>query len=183
MWVDVQDIYDAFNFGIVDVQAIRNFLASTIANWDPYPSFVLLLGDGHYNPKAYNPVYYDTWQESFIPPYLAPVDPDILETAADNRYVTLVGDDILPDMMLGRLAVNNTEEANAVIDKIMTYENAPPAGDWRQQVLAVTDNPDNAGNFYLISDNLRKRAVDNFFGRKIDQRFDIICACIGPLTG
>jgi hypothetical protein len=154
MWVDVQDIYDEFNFGIVDVHAIRNFLAYTIDNWDPYPSYVLLFGDGHFNPKGYNLSKYNAWEESYIPPYLAPVDPDILETAADNRYVTLVGDDILPDMMLGRLAVNNTEEASAVVEKIITYETTPPPGDWRQEILAVTDDPDDAGNFYLISDNL-----------------------------
>ena len=153
--VDVQDIYDSFNFGIVDIYAIRDFLAYTLANWDPYPSYVLLFGDGHYNPKGFNLAKYDDWQEAYIPPYLAPIDPIYLETAADNRYVTLVGDDLLPDMMLGRLAVNNPDEADAVIDKILTYENAPPPGDWRNQILAVTDNyPDNAGNFYLISDSL-----------------------------
>lgn len=153
-WVDVQDIYDEFNYGIVDVHAIRNFLAYTIENWDPYPSYVVLLGDGHYNPKGYNPGLYDIWQESFIPPYLAPVDPIILETAADNRFVTLVGDDNLPDMILGRLAVNNTKEADAVVEKIISYETTPMPGDWREEILAVTDNPDSAGNFYLISDNL-----------------------------
>jgi hypothetical protein len=153
-WVDVQDIYDEFNYGIVDVVAIRNFLAHTIENWDIYPSYVVLLGDGHYNPKGYNPGLYDIWQKSYIPPYLAPVDPTILETAADNRYVTLVGDDILPDMMLGRLPVNNIDEANALVEKIITYETNSPTGEWRNQIMAVTDNPDNAGNFYLISDNL-----------------------------
>ena len=152
--VDVQDIYDEFSFGIVDPHAIRDFLAYAIQNWDLIPSFVLLFGDGHFNPKGYNLSVYDNLQESLIPPYLSPVDPTLLETAADNRYVTLVGDDILPDMMLGRLAVNNTEEAAAVVEKIIAYETTPPPGDWRKQILLVADNPDNAGNFYLISDNL-----------------------------
>lgn len=148
--VDVQDIYDEFNFGIADPLAIYKFLGYTISHWESSPAYVVLFGDGHYDPKD----YLGFGIESFIPPYLVPVDPYLGETAADNRYVTLVGDDNLPDMMLGRLAVNNTEEANTVVEKIIAYETSSPLGNWREKILTVTDNPDNAGNFYLISDNL-----------------------------
>lgn len=89
-----------------------------------------------------------------MPPYLAPVDPWMGETAADNRYVTLVGTDTLPDMMLGRLSVNSVAEASAFVNKIVAYEQNPVPGDWQQQVLAVADNADGAGNFAYMSDNL-----------------------------
>ena len=47
--VDVQDIYDEFNGGVFDPQAIQGFLSYTYSNWvAPAPSFVLLVGDGHY---------------------------------------------------------------------------------------------------------------------------------------
>ena len=91
---------------------------------------------------------------SYIPPYLAPVDPWIGETAADNRYVTLVGADTLPDMMLGRLSVNSAAEASAFVNKIVAYEQNPVPGDWQQQVLAVADNADSAGDFAQMSDDL-----------------------------
>ena len=149
--VDVQDIYDEFGYGMVGADAIRDFLGYTYANWQaPAPSYVVLLGDGHYDPKD----HYGYGRTNFIPAYLLPVDPWIGETASDNRYVTLVGEDSLPDMMIGRLAVNNVAEASAFVNKIINYETTPVAGEWKQQILAVADNADYAGDFAAISDNL-----------------------------
>jgi len=39
------------------------------------------------------------------------------ETAADNRFVAIDGDDILPDMMLGRWPVNTISQAQGVVQK------------------------------------------------------------------
>jgi hypothetical protein len=147
--VDVQDIYDQFNYGIIDPEPIRDFLAYTYSTWEsPAPSFIVLFGDGHYDPKD----YLGFGRTSFIPPYLLPVDPWIDETAADNRYVTFVGQDNFPDMMIGRISVNTSTEANAFINKIMAYEQNPNSGSWQQQILTVADNADSGGNFPFLSD-------------------------------
>jgi len=111
---------------------------------------VVLVGDGHYDPKNYS----GYGRVSYMPPYLAFADPWIGETAADNRYVTVVGGDNFPDLMLGRLAVNSSAEASAFVNKIVAYEQSPVWGDWRRQVLAVADNADSGGDFALMSDNL-----------------------------
>jgi hypothetical protein len=150
--VDVQDVYDEFGYGIVGAAAIHDFLAYAYGQWvDPPPSYVVLMGDGHYDPNN----YLGYGRVSYLPPYLAPVDPWIGETAADNRYVTLVGDDTFPDMALGRLAVNSSAEASAFVDKIIAYEEGPEPGDWQQQVLAVADDFDpKVGDFAQISDDL-----------------------------
>jgi len=149
--VDVQDIYDEFNYGLTDVKAIKDFLAYTATSWvNPDPSFVVLMGDGHYDPKDYD----GYGRPNYIPAYLAPVDPSIIETAADDRYVMLTEGDLLPDMMLGRLAVNNTTEAAAIVSKIIAYEQSPTEGNWQEQVLMIADNADDAGNFSLVSDDL-----------------------------
>jgi len=108
--VDVQDIYDEFGFGIVGITPIRDFLLYAYEHWEsPAPSFVVLVGDGHYNPKGYNPSIYGALRENYIPPYLTMADTAWGETATDNRYVAFVGEDTLPDMMLGRLAVNSPD--------------------------------------------------------------------------
>lgn len=149
--VDVQDVYDEFGYGLAGAPAIYAFLAYTYANWTaPAPSYVALLGDGHYDPKNFTGI----GRTSHLPPYLAPVDPWLGETAADNRYVTLVGSDTMPDMMLGRLAVSTLAQATAFVDKILAYENSPLPGDWKLQVLVVADNRDEAGNFDEMSDTL-----------------------------
>jgi hypothetical protein len=150
--VDVQDVYDEFGYGIVGAAAIHDFLAYAYDQWqDPPPSYVVLIGDGHYDPKNYA----GYMRVSYMPPYLAAADPWIVETAADNRYVTLVGEDNFPDMMLGRLAVNSPAEASAFVNKIVAYEEGPEPGDWQQQVLAVADDLDpTVGNFAQMSDDL-----------------------------
>jgi len=154
--VDVQDIYDEFNGGILDPEAIRGFLAYAYANWTrPAPTYVLLMGDGHYDFRDYTgygePVY--------MPPYLANVDPYMGETAADNRYVCVSGDDILPDMHIGRLPVRSSAEAAALVAKIIAYEQNPPPGNWNQQALFVADNADDAGDFAALSDII----INNYF--------------------
>ena len=149
MEVDVQDVYDEFSHGIFDPQAIHDFLAYAYTNWlAPAPSYVLLVGDGTFDFKD----NMATGVSNYIPPYLASVDPYINETAADNRYVTISGTDILPDMHVGRLPVNSSTEAVVAVNKILHYEQDPPSGDWTQEVLFVADDADAAGDFAALSD-------------------------------
>jgi len=149
--VDVQDIYNEFNDGIFDPQAIRDFLAYAYHFWTrPAPAYVLLVGDGNYDFKNYGGYN----EPQFIPPYLADVDAWVREVPVDNRYVCVSGDDVLPDMHIGRLPVKTSAEATAVVNKILSYEQAPPPGEWNQRVLFVADNADSAGNFAQYSDIL-----------------------------
>lgn len=157
--VDVQDIYDEFSHGLFDPEAIRTFLAYAYANWTPpAPTYVVLVGDGHYDFRNYK----NYGEINFIPPYLAYVDPWIGETAADNRYVCVSGDDILPDMHLGRLPARNSAQAAAMVAKILSYEQAPPPGDWSTKILFAADNADPGdpeNNFPAHSDDVADHFV------------------------
>ena len=136
---DVQDVYDEFNYGIVSPYAIRDFLEYTQGNWQgTAPAYVMLVGDGHYDPKN----HLGFGRMSYLPPFLGVFDALAGETAADNRYVTFDGeDDQLADMMIGRLSVNTLGEANAMVDKITAYEAlAPEAEAWQRQALFVADD-------------------------------------------
>lgn len=149
--VDVQDVYDEFGYGITGAQPIRSFLSYAYGSWEsPTPTYVVLIGDGHFDPKN----YMGFGRQSFIPPYLASVDPELGETAADNRYVAFIGEDIFPDMMLGRLAVNTTAEAQGFVNKIITYEESSEEGEWNRQILAVSDSYDSGWPFPFLSDDL-----------------------------
>jgi len=154
--VDVQDIYDEFSYGVFDPQAIHDFLAYAYANWQPpAPSYVLLVGDGNYDFKD----NLGTGEPNYIPPYLAMVDPSIGETATDNRYACVSGDDVLADMYIGRLPAQSGAEADTMVNKILSYEQTPPDGDWNQKVLFGADNvPDDAGDFVALSNDI----VDNY---------------------
>lgn len=145
--VDVTDVYDEFNYGVISPQAIHDFLAYAYQYWDPAPELVLLVGDGNYDPLN----YWGTNQPSFIPPFLAQVDPWMGETAAENLFVTVSGADIFPDLHLGRLPVASSAQTTAIVNKILAYENPAAGAEWNRQILFVADNPDGGGNFNVYS--------------------------------
>ena len=149
--IDAQQIYDQFNGGMMTAEAIRDFLAYAYNNWtSPRPQFVLLMGDGTYDPRNYR---YAT--RTYIPPYLFLADPDLGETAADNRYVTIVGKDNLPDIAIGRFPVNSVEQAAIMVDKTIKYETACACDGWNDNLLFVADDlQGGGGNFREYSDRV-----------------------------
>ncbi|HXF64405.1 MAG TPA: C25 family cysteine peptidase, partial [Caldilineaceae bacterium] len=156
--VTPQAIYDAWSDGRVDPRAIRSFLRYVVGNWSPAPIAAVLVGDGTWDPWNYlghnNP--------NHIPPFLAEkVDPWLNETACDNCYGQLDGDDplaesaFLLDIWIGRFPVADAAELQAVVKKIVDYEQATDTlALWRRRSLQLVDDYvrpdgeiDNAGNF------------------------------------
>jgi hypothetical protein len=165
MLVDIFDVYDEFSYGIIDPQAVRSFLAYAYQNWTPpAPLYVLLVGDGHFDPRGYRG-YNDP---TFIPPYLQPeVDPFLGETVADNRMAMIVGDDTLPDMALGRIPARTAAQVDVVVNKILSYETAPPTLGWTREALFVADNKDTAGDFQVLSDTIINLLPSGYMPKKV----------------
>ncbi|MFQ6069590.1 MAG: C25 family cysteine peptidase [Candidatus Aminicenantales bacterium] len=129
--VTTQDIYDAFNFGIEDPQAIKDFLNYAYQNWQ-MPSFVLFLGDATADPRD----YMGTGRINYVPAYLDNVGGDLgYQVPCDNWYFCISGEgDLLPDFFGGRLTVKSRQEARAVLHKIRvheTYLKGMRSGNWR----------------------------------------------------
>jgi uncharacterized repeat protein (TIGR01451 family) len=137
-----------------DQEAMRAFIRYAYENWPrPAPRYVVLLGDGHYDPRG----YLGYASVSYIPPYLTVIDQLNGQTAADNRYVAY--DPVppvvnpLPFMALGRLPANSLAEAQAMMNKIIVYETTPPDPSWKLKTVFVADNYDpTAGDFWASSD-------------------------------
>jgi len=152
----LQDVYDEFGYGLPTPEAIRDFLRYTLEQWTPpAPTYVLLLGDGTYDPKN----HVNQGVINYLSPYLAFVDPWMGETAADNRYVCLSGSDTWPDMLLGRLPANSLAQAAGMVDKVIAYEGGMHGAPWNSHLLFYTDNPDEAGDFYALSDDVADHYV------------------------
>ena len=147
---EVQAIYDAYGEGRPEPAAIHAYLVEAYNTWETRPVHVLLIGDGTYDPKQ----YLASSSGTFVPPFLAEVDPWAGETAADNRYVTLEGDDNLPEMLIGRLPVNSLAEAQTVVGKIVRYETQPALGSWPGNGIVAADDPDDGGDFPFISESI-----------------------------
>ena len=77
---------------------------------------------------------------NFVPPYFTCADPYVCEIAIDNEFVTVSGSDRLPDLAIGRLPANTEASAMVMVNKIISYETAPPSGSWGQSLAFVSDN-------------------------------------------
>jgi len=154
--VDVQDVYNEFNEGIRHPIAIKNFLEYAFAQWlPPAPLYVVLVGDGHWdildNRYTTEPVY--------MPPNLSWVDPNQGEVDSSNLLATIIGDDPLPDLHIGRIPVKTPQEFENVIEKIISFEQAPNQG-WQLNNTFIADNtPDADGNFPDMADYIISRYI------------------------
>ncbi len=151
--VNIDDLVNEFNYGIYNPIAIKNFLRYTFAHWQsPQPSYILLVGDGHWNFKNYSGEY--GTQTVYMPPYLAWVDPEQGEVDATNDLATIVGSDALPDLNIARLPVMSETELNHFVTKLIAYEGSSPQ-EWQRRFLFVADDtPDTAGDFTQISEDI-----------------------------
>jgi len=140
MVIDIEDVYDEFNYGVASPHVLRDFLAYAYAHWSPAPHYVVLAGAGSYDYKDYR-----GYSDSLIPPIL--VNSINALAAADGRYADVVGDDGAPELVVGRLPVLTPAEFDAYVTKLEAYEAADPTG-WSKQVLMLADNLDPAaGDF------------------------------------
>ncbi|MFQ6042314.1 MAG: C25 family cysteine peptidase, partial [Candidatus Poribacteria bacterium] len=147
--VDVTDIYDEFNYGMVSPRAIKDFLKYAYFNWQkPAVSYVVLFGDGTFDFRGIDKKTYPEPPElsGYIPPHY--VWTTYGDTSTDHWYATVSGIDVLPDFFIGRLSVESKDEAAAVVDKILKYEGSRPNGPWRRRIISVADDDTtNSGDF------------------------------------
>ncbi len=135
--VDVEDVYDAFNFGLKSPWALRDFLRQAYTTWAVAPRFVLLVGDASFDPLN----HLDMDAVDFVPTPL--VETAFLETASDDGLVDFDADGV-PELAVGRLPVQTVAEAATVVSKLVGYVEAAPTGAWSREVLMVAD----AGNAF-----------------------------------
>jgi len=138
MVADIEDVYDAFSWGLQDPVAIRDFIRHAFHYWTPGPQYVLLMGNGHYDYRNLS---------TSLPNYIVPFEYDGTGNdgarASDDWY-TYVSPysvfDSYMDVSIGRLPVQSSAQARTVVDKIIAYESQPEQGDWKQVVTIVGDD-------------------------------------------
>lgn len=133
--VKVSDIYDEFSWGLLDPAAIRDFLAHAYREWGK-PGYVLLLGDGHYDYRN----LYKSGAPNLILPYESDETSKILTRTTDDWFTYTLGSSNKMQMAIGRLPVRSVEEAQVVVDKLITYETKTEAGEWRKTITVVADD-------------------------------------------
>ncbi|MDI6784887.1 MAG: C25 family cysteine peptidase, partial [bacterium] len=159
--VDINDIYDQFSYGLFDPRAIRSFLQYAFYYWKkPAPNYVLLIGDASsdYKGNFANGVF------NYVPAYRKYIVAG--ECASDAWYVQFCGTDIIPEMLIGRISVNNLSDAETIVNKIIRYEQNPEYGSWRSRILFMADD-----GFEENCQKIERDYIpDSYISRQLDLR-------------
>jgi len=143
-----QQVFNEFSSGTPDVSALRNFMKMFYDRSGGTGNdcrYLLLLGDGSYDnrgsdDKQYNTNLLLTYQsDESLSPTNSYVSDDffgMLDTD-EGMYFGLL------DIGIGRLPVSDVEEATALVEKIIGYNNTDKQGGWRNQVCFIGDDEDN----------------------------------------
>lgn len=132
--IAVEDIYDEFGYGLRSAWAIRDFLQYAYNNWQPpSPRYVLLLGDGSMEERDFHP-----YKKDNIIPTFATWSYDVGATVDDNYFACIVGDDELPDLVIGRIPVWEKEQIAPVLAKTIQYNTEQNFEDlWRNHIVLI----------------------------------------------
>jgi hypothetical protein len=156
--VDIEDIYDEFNFGIHSPGAIRDFISHAWHHWEkPAPRFVLLAGDASWDIR-----HADAGHRNLVPTLKVRAHDEL--AASDNGFVTVAGDDWRPDLAIGRIPASSAAELSPIIAKLIRYSEQAEIGPWRRSIAWIADK--NA-NFQKISSDLAGNMNKAGFGARL----------------
>lgn len=151
--VDLEDVYDEFNYGIADPRALRSFFGYAYRNWSRAPRYVTLVGNGTFDYKNFKGA------NDCVVPTMAFADENG-QQSSDIQLVTFEAGGA-PAIAIGRLPVNETNALGRLVAKIQSYESGT---SWKTNGVAVADTYDSAaGDFKSDSDTLLTHAPGRTF--------------------
>ena len=113
--VDVEDVFDEFNFGNSGALSIKEFIAFAENNWQTPPAYVLLIGDATYDPRN----YLGTGFWNLVPTKM--VDTLFSETGSDE-FLTDFNNDGLAEIPIGRIPARSSAQVTLALNKVTTFE-------------------------------------------------------------
>lgn len=137
MLVDVNEIYDVFSAGYLDPGSLREFVKYAFVSFlSPAPTYITLIGDMSYD---YRKIFNNS-RESYVP---APMVHSIEygQAVSDNAIVAVAGDDVVPDLVIGRISIETEEEGHIYLDKIENYP-ADQSKKWKESFLLLSSGLD-----------------------------------------
>ena len=118
--------------------AVKNYIQNAM-NWDVPPEFVTLIGDdgGSYSIDSYTE--YDSGYNG----------------EGDHPYSQLDGNDLWPEVILGRISVRSTSELAVVVNKILGYEQvSDDSQNWHEKAAIVGDPSTSGISCAITAENI-----------------------------
>lgn len=142
---EIEDIYDIFNYGKEDPAAVRNFVKHVYDTWQlPKLKYINLFGRGSLDPKKNKAT--SVYEKNFVPVYGNPPSDGYFANFTIGTFF------YNPHISVGRLPAYTASEAQVMVDKIIAYENEPPA-EWGKMFTFIT-----GGSTYLEQQSYQSKS-------------------------
>lgn len=132
--LSLTEIYDEFNGGVRDPNAVRAFFAHTVNSWSEPPDQLVLVGDGHWDSRNFTtekPCWMDIQTFQFFEGH--PICSDHLYTSQTSYG--------LPEAAVCRIPVSSRTELQLVAQKSAEYADpTEECGTWQSVVLGAGDD-------------------------------------------
>ena len=171
----VHEIYNEFSSGNKDVVAIRNFIRYLYENASSDTkklSFVCFMGNAtvDYKNKMGDAISVLRYKKNGVPSFMSYESlshtrsyiSDDFFVMMDPEEGHMLSKDKL-DIVIGRILADNTEIAHQVVDKYLRYYGKESIGNWRNNVLLLSDDVDEKWerniqeNLNRLGDSLHKK--------------------------
>ena len=173
--VKIQDVFDEFSGGLYDPIAIRDFLKYAYDNWSRRPLFVMLAGDGDYDPKNILNKTAKNWIPTYHTTEFNYGEIDISNRVADSWYAYLAGGDFdeAMDLAIGRIPARSLAEVETYVDKLIRYETKPALGPWRNTLAMIADDDLGDGAVPSSIESIHIYSTENLITSFTPPYFDI----------
>lgn len=146
MTVDLENVYDEFSGGMVTPHALRSFMVAARAGWAKTPAFAVLIGAGNLD---YRNVTGKALNVCLVPSFMGATPYGLY--GVDNPIGDVNGDHV-PEVVIGRLPVVDTNELSGVVTKIQAFEAA--VTNFRSAHLVADAYDAAVGDFGVSSDQV-----------------------------
>ncbi len=131
VFVSLTEVWDEFNGGVRDPQALRAMMSWVLDTWDPLPSELVLVGAGHFDPRHF--LYAQPCPMDVI--VVSPGDDGV----SDDRYAVVRGSDV-PQFAVSRVFATNRSELQFLAQRAWDYFECEASGEWQSAVIASADD-------------------------------------------
>tara|TARA_B100000795_G_scaffold91023_1_gene66342 strand:- start:38974 stop:42948 length:3975 start_codon:yes stop_codon:yes gene_type:complete len=163
--VTVDKIYEEFSSGKQDIGAIRNlvrYIYENASSPEKKIKYVGILGDTSIDYKnrlpdnnmvvpTFNTLFSSsTWTSYMSDDFFGMMDAD----PSNGNDEGIMGSDEKVDVAFGRILADNAVLADAMIDKVVSYEKQEAYGNWRNNIVMVSDDVDIEWEFNKLQGTL-----------------------------
>jgi len=123
--------------------SIKNYIQNAYNNFDPPPEYVAFVGDvgGSYSV----PTFYECWGHNDYGG----------QCEGDHPYTQLNGNDLFPEIIIGRISIRSTTDLAIVVNKVLNYEKGTYASSMLSyfEKAALTGDPSTSSGYSTVITN------------------------------